>query len=366
MAAKDQRHPYVQDARASTREAQKALQYDRQQRLDDQAKILTADDMAGMYDPLRRLFTTAGGDFRALTPEDLVAFRATVHDLERRHGQRKGNVPTPGAGGILAKQVIDLSAPDDRQRASREIHTVIPVSNKAGVVHFQTNAGPGSDVRRHHVYVEFLGYNNAIASSAKALDSARAMVAGKLRFNCDCGRHTYWYRYIATVGNFNHGRPEDGFPKLRNPNLKGIACKHVIRVMAHLARGGTFNLHAARMIDVARRTLSDKLNIVTVKDQQAFVEQVEKLQKASKRGKTITTTGERRAQREAQPAYQRQQAERAERAKVRAANDRLRQTRPDKVNKPVSQAALVSALKRAGYGDKAIAAAIAAANQAQE
>jgi len=362
MAGRD-RNPFVQNAHKSTREAKKSQEFDLQRRLEDQGNILSADDMAGLYDPKRGLFTTIDGKPRALTVDDLAAFRAAVHDIERRHGQRRGNVPSPDAGGIKPKQVIDLAAPEDRQRASQQIHTVIPVSNRAGVVHIQTNAGKSSDVARHHVHVQFLGYNNAIASSAKNLDAARAMLAGKIKFDCDCGRHTFWYRYIATIGNFNYGRPEDGFPKVRNPNLRGIACKHVIRVMAHISSGGTFNLFAARMIETGRRTLSDKLNIVKVADQQAFIEQAEKLRKGSKRGAEITTTAQRREKREAQPGYQRRKAEQE---RQRSANERLRQTHSSKVNKPISESALVSALKSAGFGDKAIAAAIAAAKQAQE
>lgn len=363
MAGPKDRNAYVQNAHKSTREARQSFEADRQQRLQDQHKILTADDMAGLYDPKRGLFTTVDGQPRPLTVDDLMLFRAAVHDVERRHGQRKGNIPSPDGGGIKAKQVVDLAAVDDRQRASKEIHTVIPVSGRGGVVHIQTNAGPGSKISRHHVYVQFLGYNNAIGSSVKPLDAARAMLAGKLKFDCDCGRHTFWYRFIATIGNFNYGRPEDGFPKVRNPNLKGIACKHVVKVMDHISRVGAFNLFAARMIEQGRRTLSDKLSIVKVADQQAFIKQAEQALKVGKKSKTITTTAQRREQRQAQPSYQRQQAERA---KVKAANERLRKTQADKVNKPISQAALVNALKRAGYNDKAIAAAIAAAEKAQE
>lgn len=363
MARAQDRNGYVQNANKSTTEARKNAEADRQQRLQDQHKILTADDMAGMYDPRRGLFTTVDGKPRVLTLDDLQLFRAAVHDVERRHGQRKGNVPRADGGGIKAKQVIDLADVDDRNRATKEIHTVIPVNNRGGVVHVQTNAGPGSKIRRHHVFVEFLGYKNAIGTSLKPLDAAKAMLSGKLKFDCDCGRHTFWYRFIATIGNFAYGRPEDGFPKVRNPNLKGIACKHVVRVMAHIATGGTFNLFAARMIETGRRTLSDKVQNVKVADQQQFIEEVAKTLKAGKKTKIITTTAERRQQREAQPSYQRQQKERA---MVKAANEKLRQTRAADVNKPISNAALVSALKRAGYSDKKIAAAIAAADQVQE
>lgn len=60
------------------------------------------------------------------------------------------------------------------------------------------------------------------------------MRRGHLSFDCDCERHRYFFRYIATIGGFNAGRDETGYPKIRNPGLKGVACKHVLRVMAEL------------------------------------------------------------------------------------------------------------------------------------
>lgn len=65
---------------------------------------------------------------------------------------------------------------------------------------------------------------------------ADAVLQGAVRFDCDCGRHRFWYRYIASVGSFAYGKAETGFPKIRNPNLKGLACKHVIFVMRMLTQ----------------------------------------------------------------------------------------------------------------------------------
>lgn len=47
--------------------------------------------------------------------------------------------------------------------------------------------------------------------------------------NCQCGRFQFWYRYIATVGNYALVA-ETGYPKIRNPRLKGVLCKHLVRV----------------------------------------------------------------------------------------------------------------------------------------
>lgn len=363
MAAKKGARPrdtLVVAANKLSAEARRRFEADRAQRIGDQNAILSADDMAGLYDPRRGLFTTLGGEFRPLTRDDLIAFRAAVHDIQRRHGQRKGNVPVSGAGGgILAKQVINLSSPDDRGRASREIHTVIPVSNRGGVVHIQTNASAKSDVARHHVMVQFLDYDKVLADGNTALEAARRMLAGKLKFDCDCGRHTYWYRYIASIGSFNYGRPEDGFPRIRNPKLMGIACKHVIRVMATINAGATFNLFAKRMIETGRRTLSNKQTPVTVAEQQAFIEQALRDRQKAKRGTVIKTAEEQKAQRQAQPSYQRQQEAR----RVKAANDRLRASKASQVNRKASSVqhqALMAAMQAQGFSAKQIAAALSA------
>jgi hypothetical protein len=370
-AKKGERNKLVVSASKAGAEARKSFEADRAQRIGDQSQILSADDMAGLYDPARGLFTTLGGAFRPVTLDDLIAFRAAVHDIQRRHGQRKGNVPVAGAGGgILAKQVINLSAPEDRARASREIHTIIPVSNRGGVVHIQTNASAKSDVARHHVMVQFLDYDKVLADGNNTLEAARRMLAGKLKFDCDCGRHTFWYRYIASIGSFNYGRPEDGFPRYRNPKLMGIACKHVIRVMATITAGATFNLFAKRMIETGRRTLSDKQTPVTVAEQQKFVEQMAADRKLGKRGSVIKTSEEKKAQRQAQPSYQRQQEARkagaADRAMVRAANERLRASRSAQVNRKASSGqhqALTAAMKAQGFTAKQIAAALSAVDK---
>lgn len=366
---KTPRDAQVAPATRVNADARKHFEADRLSRLGNQAQILSADDMAGLYNRQRGLFTTIGGDFRPITLDDLMAFKAAVHDVQRRHGLRKGNVPTPGAGGgILAKQVINLSSPDDRARATQEIRTVIPVSNRGGVVMLTTNASAKSDVTRHSITVQFLDYDEVVADGSKPLEAAKRMLAGKLKFECDCKRHRYWYRYIATIGNFNYGRPEDGYPKIRNPKLMGIACKHIIRVMATIHAGGTFNLYAKRIIEQGRRTLSNKMTPVTVAEQQKFVEQVAAAQKNAKRGAVIRTDEEKRDIRQAQPSYQRQLAARkatsADKAAVRKANQKLREgAKASKVNRPASNAqhqALMAAMKAQGFSEKQITAALKA------
>lgn len=216
--------------------------------------ILDPSEVRGDYDAGRMLMTTLGGEVRPITADDLAQFRHNAKAAGRRF-----------KGGITARQVVDMSLSSDRDRARRQITMSVP-SAARGVrgsgrqisaleVRFITNAGPDSDVSRHHVTVEFTGYQTAIASGAESTKRAAARLRKEgVRFDCDCGRHRYWYRYIATIGRYNAGRPESGFPKVRNPKLNGVACKHVLRVMSEIEGGSAVQMFLARAIEKGRQS----------------------------------------------------------------------------------------------------------------
>lgn len=251
----------LQRASKARTEANQAFKHDLGRRLQDQGRILSADDLSGMYDAGRLLFTTMGGVARPLTVDDLKQFRHQSRQLGKKY-----------RGGITPKQVIDLSLAEDRERANKQIRAAIPVSAKGGVLHFQTNAGPGSDKQRHHVYVELLNYGAAVASPKQADKIVKEMLAGPVKFDCDCGRHTFWFRYVATIGRYNYGRAEDGYPKIRNPQLHGVACKHVLRVMQLLTGSPTFRGYAAKMVEQGRKTLQPERKDTAAKDMKAMAE----------------------------------------------------------------------------------------------
>lgn len=217
----------------------------------DKSVILNAKDVQGEYDAHRMLKTTMGGKVRPLTYDDLATFRHNVRQAQSHY-----------KGGIRARQVIDLSLADDRARANQQIRMAVPVSAYGSKVRFMTNAGPDSDVTHHHVIVDFLSYASA-ASGARGdgKKSAAWMRREPLRIECDCGRWRYWFRYIATIGKFNAGRDETGYPKVRNPNLHGVACKHILRVMAEVESSGSVLAFLARLIDKARAQDNNKVNV---------------------------------------------------------------------------------------------------------
>jgi len=185
--------------------------------------ILSVDDVKGQYDSSRALMTTIGGELREIRAIDLEAFRKNIETVRKAFKQ-----------GITAHQVLDLSLKDDLNKAKEQIHTAVPVRYKGDTLYFMTNASRGSEVRQHYVTVRFLDIGAVATTPIPLLTATKTVSQGYLAFDCDCGRHTYWYRYISTIGGFNAGRAETGFPKIRNPHLSGVACKHVLRVMYSL------------------------------------------------------------------------------------------------------------------------------------
>lgn len=251
-------------ARLASQEVRNRFAEQNAQRERATPRILAPDDVAGDYDAGRLLSTTLGGQLRAITAADLVSFKRTSEALGKRF-----------VGGITAKAVIDHSFPIDRERANRQIRVAVPTQRMGNDVHFVTNAGPDSDVVRHHVHVQFLALDAAIASPSKASEMVRMVTAGKIRLQCDCDRWRYLYRYMATIGRYNAGRSETGFPKITNPTLGGVACKHILRVMNQLS-SPLVRSFIEKMIQAGRREVTPKLTAVTKKAQQEMAALQEK------------------------------------------------------------------------------------------
>lgn len=225
--------------------------------------ILNPNEVSGDYDAGRLLQTSLRGEIRSLTVDDIRAFQQNVQRLKAKF-----------KGGITAQSVIDLALPVDRDRANKEIRMAVPASIQGGKVHFITNAGPNSDVSRHHVNIRFLDFDAAVgASPNEPKKLGKLVTAGRLAFDCDCGRHTFWYRYLATIGRYNTGRNETGYPKIKNPNLKGVACKHVLRTMHVVLKDSAVQLKIAQAVLRARDTL-DRSQIKAEKTKVAELRQM--------------------------------------------------------------------------------------------
>lgn len=250
--------------------------------------ILGKGDVQGEYDAHRVLTTTLGGIRRVITANDLAAFRKNMRTVQAK---------LTGAG-ITARQVLELAhdkplkgmdGSSDLTRADKQIRVALPVSatvkpgspSKVLDVRFVTNSGPESRVTRHNVLVRFLGFGEAAralqttptASQTKERSITPKQAANRLRggylaFECDCERHRYFFRYISTIGGFNAGRDEHGYPKVTNPGLNGGACKHVLRTMAEVNSSANLLKFLTDAMSRVQRS-QDNLANIQIKQQEA-------------------------------------------------------------------------------------------------
>lgn len=269
------RRPQIAGALAELQRRQEAELRQRQQA----DTILTPEQIGARtgISTARLLQTTLGGQRRAITADDLKLFKALSKELGRNYRE-----------GLTARDIIDQSAPADRERARDQIGAAIPVRLTAGGALFATPSGPGSKVRRHMVTIEWPGYGAAVSWPGTPLQAAKVLAEQPLKFDCDCEHHRYRFRYITTALGANSGRAEPGFPKITNPNLIGVGCKHVLRTMVALESAGVRS-QLAQMIAASRKQLESpgaRPRVITVSAAQA-----DRL--ASAKPKAIRTTSER-------------------------------------------------------------------------
>lgn len=247
--------PHVIQTRGAVKEANERLRAARQERALSPNLLLPAD-VRGEYDASRVLMTTLGGEIRPLTTEDLQTFRDNIATVGRHYKK-----------GLTAQKIINLSRDIDRERANREIHYAIPSSANRGTVRFITNASEQSEVLRHFTVVELMGYDAAVASPEEPSALASRLVKeSPLRIWCDCGRYRYYYGFITTIGGCNAVVSENAFPKIRNPHLTGIACKHLLRTLSELQRSNSIRSIIAKMIAREQAAETARANSIVDKE----------------------------------------------------------------------------------------------------
>ncbi|MCP1317847.1 hypothetical protein [Halomonas sp. 707B3] len=243
----------IGSVKGSSKELRNRLGEDARQR-EGARKILSPNEVSGDYDAGRMLKTTLGGEVRDITNDDLAAFRHNIKTAGRRF-----------KGGINVRGVIDLSTNQDRKRARTQIRMAVAAAsrpvNTALEVRFLTNASglTKGAPNRYQPVVQFLGFSSVVADGSLTPQKAAVRLRqGGIRFDCDCDHHRYRLRYIATIGGYNAGRDETGYPKITNPDLSGVACKHVLRVMAEVEGGNAVQMFLARAIDKVRAGMTGR------------------------------------------------------------------------------------------------------------
>lgn len=137
--------------------------------------------------------------------------------------------------GVTVAALIKTSRPIDVARAHKITNSTL-YKFDGSILIFRSKASDESDVAYHQVKVKLEDWEHEVRAGEgnTYLPAAANAARGRVSFDCDCGRHQYWYRYLATIGGFALDPKEFAFPKIRNPKLQGCCCKHVIKTLAVL------------------------------------------------------------------------------------------------------------------------------------
>jgi hypothetical protein len=128
---------------------------------------------------------------------------------------------------ITIKTALHLSAQIDIDRANTQLRAVTPRAFTKGVFVVNVKASGLYQAKFHQVNIAW----DLSSFDLKNTTTKFIYENAPLHFECDCGRHTYYYRYIWTKLKASLGRQENRYPKKNNANLKGLFCKHGIRAV---------------------------------------------------------------------------------------------------------------------------------------
>lgn len=171
------------------------------------------------------------------TLADLQRFAKRIIDVQKRAGAERG-MP------MLALE--NASLPVDRERAKTvKSATLYRIQNGNELFfHVSGNCRPHYQVRVRMEEWQRQMQRPFVSTEKKV----RAALTGRLSFDCQCGRHQFWYRYLANIGQYDFTPPvEQAFPKIRNPGLTGCCCKHVLKVLQTMRNTGVVAMLARQM-----------------------------------------------------------------------------------------------------------------------
>lgn len=157
-----------------------------------------------------------------------------LRDIAKRIDARKGKFESD-VKGVIVQDLVRISLPIDKQRA-KDVSAATLFKFEKNTLHFRVTAsGETPNAPTHYlVRVRLEEWSDRIKDSTRSNSffiAAQRASRGHISFDCGCGRHQFWYRYLATIGGFALTPEEHVFPKIRNRNLKGCCCKHVLKTL---------------------------------------------------------------------------------------------------------------------------------------
>lgn len=195
-------------------------------------------------------------DGTEFTQEDLARFARMRKSFKKRAGGHTG-VTYLEVAARSAKTRIDRAS--NRSNDRRGISKAALVALRVNVATIRVKASAASVHQEHRVRLRLEEWDDFMAEAEGTPRSyelaAKRACAGRMSIACDCGDHQYRYRYMATLGNYCLAPPKElAFPKVTNPELTGLACKHVIKAMTMMQSPVWQKSLGRQMADQARRS----------------------------------------------------------------------------------------------------------------
>lgn len=164
------------------------------------------------------------------TRADLEAFDRSRKGIAKKYDAKTAGIPY--AAIVKYSRQVDIDRSNNRVDDGTGVQWANLKGIKGNTLIMSVDASQVSKHAHHRVQFRLEEWDDYLAHppSDDYAKAVKAACAGRLSFDCDCGRHQYWYRYVATMGNYQIKPPaEFSFPKIKNPELSGVACKHVLR-----------------------------------------------------------------------------------------------------------------------------------------
>ncbi|WP_347361806.1 hypothetical protein [Vibrio vulnificus] len=165
-----------------------------------------------------------GGD--PFTIDDMRAFDKARKETSKKWGRTRG---APLDQLIVASRKIDV------HRANTEIQVARLYKVRGDVLHFNVTASGKHGEDNYQVRIRLENWMEELTQTQRSwIAAVKRICLGNVSIDCQCGRYQFWYRYVATAGNFALAPYEKDFPKIRNPQLTGCCCKHQLKALGAL------------------------------------------------------------------------------------------------------------------------------------
>lgn len=172
------------------------------------------------------IFIGSKGNGEEFTIDDIKAFNSERKATSKKWGNSRG---------AQLDQLIVASRNIDIQRANTEIKTARLYKIRGDLLHFNVSASGKHKETNYQVRIRLESWMAELTQTQRSWPAViKQVLKGGLSIDCQCGRYQFWYRYVATAGNYAIAPFEKDFPKVRNPKLNGCCCKHQLKTLAAL------------------------------------------------------------------------------------------------------------------------------------